>query len=140
MFARLAIPFAFCLAALFSGLLPAPSHAATALLPAPTVSYSADRVIESEAGTLTGKVYATQGMERQETNISGMQSVMILRHDKQVGYMLMPWRVATPGPAPAILRVWRWRGRSRASMDARSSTAGNCETRGVAKRSVPARR
>ena len=88
MFPRLAIPIALCLHALFSGLKPAPAYAGT--LPLPTVSYSADRTIESDAGTMTGKVYASQGMERQETNISGMQSVIILRHDKQVGYVLMP--------------------------------------------------
>lgn len=83
MLMRLAIPFALCISALS-----ATSHAAT--LPVPTVAYSADRTIESEAGTMTGKVYATRGMERQETSMRGMETVMILRHDKQMGYMLMP--------------------------------------------------
>ena len=83
MLTRLALPLALCLAALS-----APSHSAP--LPVPTVSYSADRTIETEGGTITGKVYAARGMERQETTMSGMTTVMILRHDKQLGYMLMP--------------------------------------------------
>src|SRR5262245_26843477 len=40
-----------------------------ASLPAPTVDYSADRVIESEAGTFTGKVYATKDKERTEISM-----------------------------------------------------------------------
>ncbi|HEU4627482.1 MAG TPA: DUF4412 domain-containing protein [Steroidobacteraceae bacterium] len=83
MLTRLALPLALCLAAMA-----APSHGAP--LPAPTVSYSADRIIETEAGTITGKVYAARGMERQESTMSGMSTILILRHDKQVGYMLMP--------------------------------------------------
>jgi hypothetical protein len=59
-------------------------------LPAPSVEYSADRVIESSSGTFNGKVSATKDKERAEMNMSGMQSVMILRRDKQVGWMLMP--------------------------------------------------
>jgi len=84
MLTRLALPLALCLAALAA----APSHSAP--LPVPTVSYSADRTIETESGTITGKVYSTRGMERSETTMSGMTTVMILRHDKQLGYMLMP--------------------------------------------------
>lgn len=83
MFTRLAIAVAVCASALA-----APAPAAT--LPVPTVGYSADRVIETESGTMNGKVYAMRGMERSETNMSGMQTVMILRHDRQLGYMLMP--------------------------------------------------
>lgn len=59
-------------------------------LPVPTVEYSADRVVETEAGTFTGKVYSAQGKERSETDMGGMQSVMILRRDKELGWMLMP--------------------------------------------------
>jgi hypothetical protein len=59
-------------------------------LPAPSVEYSADRFVETEAGTFTGKVYSAQGKERSETDMGGMQSVMILRRDKQLGWMLMP--------------------------------------------------
>lgn len=81
--ARFVVPFALCLTALA-----ATSHAGT--LPVPTVEYSADRTIETEAGTMTGKVYSARDKERSETNMRGMQTVMILRRDKQLGYMLMP--------------------------------------------------
>jgi len=59
-------------------------------LPVPTVDYSADRIVVSEAGTFDGKVYFTKDKERVETNMQGMQSVMILRRDQQLGWMLMP--------------------------------------------------
>jgi hypothetical protein len=59
-------------------------------LPAPQVEYSADRVIESEAGTFTGKVFAAKDKERSEIAMRGMQSVTIVRRDKQLGWMLMP--------------------------------------------------
>jgi hypothetical protein len=59
-------------------------------LPAPRVEYSADRVMETEAGTFEGKVYAAKDKERSETSLRGMTSVVILRRDKQLGYMLMP--------------------------------------------------
>ena len=65
-----------------------PAHAAS--LPVPTVEYSADRTIESDAGTFTGKVYVAKNRERTETSMGGMQSVTILRRDKQVAWMLMP--------------------------------------------------
>lgn len=61
-----------------------------ASLPTPKVEYSADRIIDSEAGTFTGKVYATKDKERTEISMSGMQSVTIVRRDKQLGWMLMP--------------------------------------------------
>ena len=61
-----------------------------ATLPVPSVEYSADRIIESSAGTFTGKVFSAKDKERSETNMGGMQSVMILRRDKQIGWMLMP--------------------------------------------------
>jgi hypothetical protein len=81
--ARFVVPFALCLTAFA-----ATSHAGT--LPVPTVEYSADRTIETEAGTMTGKVYSTRDKERSETNMRGMQTVIIIRRDKQLGYMLMP--------------------------------------------------
>jgi hypothetical protein len=67
---------------------PKASYAAT--LPVPTVEYSADRTVETDKGSFTGKVYATRDKQRNETNFGGMQSVTIIRQDKQVGYMLMP--------------------------------------------------
>ena len=83
MFTRFALVSTLCLVA----------FAATANgagLPAPTVEYSADRVMETSAGTFEGKVYAAKDKERSETRMQGMTSVMILRRDKQLGYMLMP--------------------------------------------------
>jgi hypothetical protein len=59
-------------------------------LPAPSVEYSADRVIETTSGTFNGKVFSSKDKERAEMNMGGMQSVMILRRDKQLGWMLMP--------------------------------------------------
>jgi len=67
---------------------PKASYAAT--LPVPTVEYSADRTIETDKGNFTGKVYAARDKQRSEMNLGGMQSVMIIRQDKQIGYMLMP--------------------------------------------------
>src|SRR6185295_12592475 len=58
--------------------------------PVPTVEYSADRTIETDKGNFTGKIYAAHDKQRSETNFGGMQSVMIIRNDKQIGYMLMP--------------------------------------------------
>ncbi|HJY37896.1 MAG TPA: DUF4412 domain-containing protein [Steroidobacteraceae bacterium] len=83
MFKRLSLFAVLCTAAFASQ-----SHADG--LPAPTVSYSADRIMETEAGTFDGKVYFTQDKERLEMNARGMQSVMILRRDQQLGWMLMP--------------------------------------------------
>jgi hypothetical protein len=83
MFTRFALVSVLCIVA----------FAATAQgagLPTPTVEYSADRVMETEAGTFEGKVYAAKDKERSETSMKGMTSVMILRRDKQAGYMLMP--------------------------------------------------
>lgn len=61
-----------------------------ATLPAPSVEYSADRVVETSSGTFNGKVYSAKDKERAEMSMGGMQSVMILRRDKQIGWMLMP--------------------------------------------------
>lgn len=84
MLTRLSWLAVLCTAALAAS----PSHADT--LPVPTVEYSADRVVVSEAGTFDGKVYFTKDKERLETTMQGMQSVMILRRDQQLGWMLMP--------------------------------------------------
>lgn len=66
------------------------AQAETQRLPFPTVAYAADRIMESDAGTFTGKVYSSFGLERTEMNAGGMQSVMILRSDKDLGWMLLP--------------------------------------------------
>lgn len=81
MFKRLTLAAALCVATTASFAGP---------LPTPTVEYSADRIMETSAGTFEGKVYSSKGKERTETNMKGMQSVMIVRPDKQEGYMLMP--------------------------------------------------
>src|SRR5262245_4164682 len=65
-------------------------HATAAALPTPSVEYSADRIVETDAGTFEGKVYSAKDRERAETTMQGMQTVMILRRDKQLGWMLMP--------------------------------------------------
>lgn len=66
------------------------SHVRADTLPVPTVEYSANRIVETATGTFDGKVYFTKDKERMETNAQGMQSVMILRRDRQLGWMLMP--------------------------------------------------
>ena len=83
MFTRFALVSALCIVAFATS-------AQGAGLPVPSVEYSADRVMETEAGTFEGKVYAAKDKERSETRMQGMTSVMILRRDKQLGYMLMP--------------------------------------------------
>ena len=83
MFTRFALVSVLCIVAFAT-------TAQGAGLPVPRVEYSADRVMETEAGTFEGKVYAAKDKERSETSMQGMTSVMILRRDKQLGYMLMP--------------------------------------------------
>ncbi|MFC4308622.1 DUF4412 domain-containing protein [Steroidobacter flavus] len=85
MFKRLSI--LGCLALSLSGCI-SPVEAAT--LPMPTVEYSADRIIETAQGSFEGKIFAAKDKERTETSMQGMQSVMILRKDQQLGWMLMP--------------------------------------------------
>lgn len=65
-----------------------PTRAATP--PALTVEYAADRNIETPAGDMQGRVHATPSMQRNETRVGDMTSVMILRLDKKTGWMLMP--------------------------------------------------
>lgn len=96
MFTRLTRTFAFTTAATAASILSAvgivlvPNSSFAATLPVPTVEYSADRVMETDKGNFTGKVYAAGDKQRTEMNMGGMRSVMIIRKDKQLGYMLMP--------------------------------------------------
>jgi Domain of unknown function (DUF4412) len=83
MYTRLSIVAACCIVA-FAG------EARAVTLSAPTVEYSADRIIESEAGEMQGKVYSAKDRERTEMQMQDMQTVMIIRRDKQLGWMLMP--------------------------------------------------
>lgn len=85
MFTRLAI-----LAGLALSLSGCISQVDAATLPMPTAEYSADRTIETSQGTFEGRIYATKDKERTETSMQGMQSVMIVRKDQQLGWMLMP--------------------------------------------------
>jgi hypothetical protein len=78
------------LSATFTFLFAAAPHAAEMPLPLPKAEYSGERVIESAQGTLTQKIYSAAGKERMEMDMGGMQSVMILRPDKKVAWMLMP--------------------------------------------------
>lgn len=80
MFTRLAILSALALA-----------PAADAASPPPlTAEYSANRRIESDQGVIEGRIAAAPGMERSEMRVGGMSTVMILRTDRQLGWMLMP--------------------------------------------------
>ena len=57
-------------------------------LPEPKVDYSADGTMEAQSMSMTYKVYATQGKQRQVMGDDGM--VTIMRKDKNVIWQLMP--------------------------------------------------
>lgn len=56
----------------------------------PNVEYSADSSFETADTIMNGHVYVTPTKERKESMQNGMQSVMIIRRDKQLMWMLMP--------------------------------------------------
>lgn len=62
---------------------------AMAVQPA-NVEYSADSYMETAEGVMEGTVHVAPGKERREFVQQGEKSVMILRHDKKVIWMLMP--------------------------------------------------
>lgn len=64
--------------------------ASAATPPVLTVEYTASRRIESPDGVIDGRISAAPGMERSEMRIGAMSTVMILRTDRRVGFMLMP--------------------------------------------------
>jgi hypothetical protein len=67
------------------------SAAANAFAPPTlTVEYSADRRIETDSGDMQGRVVASPKAQRNETSMQGMTTVMILRTDKKIGWLLMP--------------------------------------------------
>jgi len=80
MFTRLAILSALALAPLADAASP----------PALTAEYSANRRIESDQGVIEGSIAAAPGKERSEMRVGGISTVMILRTDRQLGWMLMP--------------------------------------------------
>lgn len=57
---------------------------------APQVEYSADSYMESADGTMEGKVYSAPGKERREYVQAGEKTIMIMRRDKNVIWMLQP--------------------------------------------------
>lgn len=56
----------------------------------PKVEYSADSYMETSDGITQGTVYVAHGKERREYVQDGEKTVMILRHDKKVIWMLQP--------------------------------------------------
>lgn len=66
------------------------ANAANGGLPELTVEYAADRLIETEDGAFTGRVFVAGEKHRSEINMGGMESVTILRLDRRLGWMLMP--------------------------------------------------
>jgi len=54
------------------------------------VEYSADSSMETADGVMNGTVYVAPGKERREYVQDGEKSVMIMRHDKKVMWMLQP--------------------------------------------------
>lgn len=56
----------------------------------PQVEYSADSYMESAEGVMEGSVYVAPGKERREFVQEGERTIMIMRHDKKVVWMLMP--------------------------------------------------
>ena len=55
----------------------------------PKVDYSADYTMETADMAMQGKMYYSPGMERRESEQDGDKSIMIVRHDKKVVWMLM---------------------------------------------------
>ena len=74
--------------AVASAILARPAAAATA--PTLTVAYSADRRVEADGVEMQGRVHAAPGMERTETRVGDMSTVLILRMDRKQGWTLMP--------------------------------------------------
>jgi hypothetical protein len=77
--------YAFILAAAFVAGANAQSR-----LPTPSVDYQAERMMETSAGTFTGRVYFSADKERTETEMGGYQNVTIVRRDRNLVWNLMP--------------------------------------------------
>ena len=56
----------------------------------PNVEYSADTSMETADGVTNGTVHVAPGKERREYVQDGEKSVMIMRHDKKIIWMLQP--------------------------------------------------
>lgn len=64
--------------------------ATAAGLPVPKVEYAADREVRSAQGNFSAKVYQAGNKERTEMSMGGMQTVTIMRRDRNVMWTLMP--------------------------------------------------
>lgn len=56
----------------------------------PAPEYSADSTMETADSVMSGTVCVAPGKERRENVMDGEKSIMIIRHDKKVVWMLMP--------------------------------------------------
>ena len=56
----------------------------------PQVEYSGDTRMETADGVMEGVVYHAPGKERRETKMGDESMTMIIRHDKQMIWTLMP--------------------------------------------------
>jgi hypothetical protein len=74
----------------FAALMPTATAANSLTPPTLTVEYAADRRIETDSGDMQGRVVASPNAQRNETSMNGMTTVMILRTDKHISWMLMP--------------------------------------------------
>ena len=54
------------------------------------VEYSADQIIESEAGATKSRIYSTPTKERRDMSQGGSVMMVITRHDKHVSWTVMP--------------------------------------------------
>ncbi|MCK5013592.1 MAG: DUF4412 domain-containing protein [Candidatus Omnitrophica bacterium] len=53
------------------------------------IDYSADEIITTEGMTMTSKVFYSPGKMRKDRNMEGMKQSVIIRHDKNIIWMLM---------------------------------------------------
>jgi Domain of unknown function (DUF4412) len=98
-------------------------------LPTPGVDYQAERVMETSAGTFTGRVFFSADKERTETEAGGMQSVTIVRRDRNLVWTLMPVQRMV---SEADLKSARDPARAPTGEDVRISVVGNETVEGVA--------
>jgi hypothetical protein len=56
----------------------------------PQADYAADTIMETDAGTIAGRVWASGDKERREFSADGRRHVVILRRDRGVSWILLP--------------------------------------------------
>jgi len=56
----------------------------------PKADYTADTVMETDAGTVRGRVWASGAKERRELVVDGRRHAVILRRDRGVTWILLP--------------------------------------------------